>query len=169
LLPLGPVRVARRIAAAAVVRFDTPLRPHPPAARRRRLVRATLPWLVPAAVFGGFRLWPGLAACLVLAVLGIPLALDRYAGLGNAVDTGSVSVRSGSLRRRQVVLARRGVIGATVRQSWFQRRAGLATVTIATGAGSGGYEAIDIGAADAVRLLCDIDPIRVPGLSTLTP
>ena len=169
LLPLGPIAVARRIAAAAVVRFDTPLRPHPAAARRRRLVRATLPWLVPAAVFGGFRLWPGLAACLALAVLGIPLALDRYAGLGNAVDARSVSVRSGSLRRRQVVLARRGVIGATVRQSWFQRRAGLATVTIATGAGSGGYEAIDIGAADAVALLSDIDPVRVPGLSTLTP
>jgi putative membrane protein len=67
------------------------------------------------------------------------------------------------------VLLRRGVVGATVRQSWFQRRAGLATVTVATGAGSGGYEAIDIGAADAVRLLRDVDPARVSALSTLTP
>jgi putative membrane protein len=169
LLPLGPARVARAVAAAAVIRFDRPLRPHPPAARRRRLVRATLPWLVPAAVFGGFGVWPGLAVCLALAALGIPLALDRYAGLGNAVDERAVSVRSGSLRRRQVVLLRRGVVGATVRQSWFQRRAGLATVTVATGAGSGGYEAIDIGAADAVRLLRDVDPARVSALSTLTP
>jgi putative membrane protein len=169
LLPLGPVRVARAVAAAAVVRFDAPLRPHPPAARRRRLVRATLPWLVPAAVFGGFRIWPGLAACLALAALGVPLALDRYAGLGNAVDARSVSVRSGSLRRRQVVLARRGVVGATVRQTWLQRRSGLATLTIATGAGSGGYDAIDIGAADAVRLLREVDPARVAALSTLSP
>jgi putative membrane protein len=169
LLPLGPARVARAVAAAAVVRFDTPLRPHPPAARRRRLLRATLPWLVPAAVFGGLRVWPALAACLALAALGIPLALDRYAGLGNATDARSVSVRSGALRRRQVVLLRRGVVGATVRQTWFQRRAGLATVTIATGAGSGGYEAIDIGAADAVRLLREIDPVRLSGLSTLAP
>ena len=169
LLPLGPARVARAVAAAAVIRFDRPLRRHPPAARRRRLVRATLPWLVPAAVFGGFGIWPGLAACLALAGLGIPLALDRYAGLGNAVDERAVSVRSGSLRRRQVVLLRRGVVGATVRQTWFQRRAGLATVTLATGAGSGGYEAIDIGAADAVRLLRDVDPARVSALSTLTP
>ena len=168
LLPLGPVRVARSVAAAAVVRFDTPLRRHPAAARRRRLVRAVLPWLVPAAVFGAFGLWPGLAVCLALAVVGVPLALDRYAGLGNAVDAASVSVRSGSLRRRQVVLARRGVVGATVRQTFFQRRAGLATVTIATGAGSGGYAAVDIGAADAVALLRDIDPIRVAPLSTLT-
>ena len=169
LLPLGPARVARAVAAAAVIRFDRPLRRHPPAARRRRLVRATLPWLVPAAVFGWFGIWPGLAACLALAGLGIPLALDRYAGLGNAVDERAVSVRSGSLRRRQVVLLRRGVVGATVRQTWFQRRAGLATVTVATGAGSGGYEAIDIGAADAVRLLRDVDPARVSALSTLTP
>jgi putative membrane protein len=159
----------RAVAAAAVIRFDRPLRRHPPAARRRRLVRATLPWLVPAAVFGGFGIWPGLAVCLALAALGIPLALDRYAGLGNAVDERAVSVRSGSLRRRQVVLLRRGVVGATVRQTWFQRRAGLATVTVATGAGSGGYEAIDIGAADAVRLLRDVDPARVSALSTLTP
>jgi putative membrane protein len=169
LLPLGPARVARAVAAAAVIRFDRPLRRHPPAARRRRLVRATLPWLVPAAVFGWFGIWPGLAACLALAGLGIPLALDRYAGLGNAVDERAVSVRSGSLRRRQVVLLRRGVVGATVRQTWLQRRAGLATVTVATGAGSGGYEAIDIGAADAVRLLRDVDPARVSALSTLTP
>ncbi len=161
--------MARAVAAAAVIRFDRPLRRHPPAARRRRLVRATLPWLVPAAVFGGFGIWPGLAACLALAALGIPLALDRYAGLGNAVDERAVSVRSGSLRRRQVVLLRRGVVGATVRQTWFQRRAGLATVTVATGAGSGGYEAIDIGAADAVRLLRDVDPARVSALSTLSP
>ena len=169
LLPLGPARVARAVAAAAVVRFDAPLRPHPPAARRRRLVRATLPWLVAAAVFGGVGLWPGLAAGLTLAALGIPLALDRYAGLGNAVDARAVSVRSGSLRRRQVVLLRRGVVGATVRQTWFQRRAGLATVTLATGAGSGGYEAIDVGAEDAVRLLREVDPARVAALSTLTP
>jgi putative membrane protein len=169
LLPLGPARVARAVAAAAVVRFDRPLRRHPPAARRRRLVRATLPWLVPAAVFGGFGIWPGFAAFLALAALGVPLALDRYAGLGNAVDERAVSVRSGSLRRRQVVLLRRGVVGATVRQTWFQRRAGLATVTLATGAGSGGYEAIDIGAADGVGLLLDVDPARMSALSTLTP
>jgi putative membrane protein len=169
LLPLGPVRVARAVAGAAVLRFDVPLRRHPPAARRRRLVRATLPWLVAAAVFGGFGLWPGLAAGLALAALGVPLALDRYAGLGNAVDARAVSVRSGSLRRRQVVLLRRGVVGATVRQTWFQRRAGLATVTLATGAGSGGYEAIDVGAEDAVRLLREVDPARVAALSTLTP
>ena len=85
------------------------------------------------------------------------------------MDGRAVSVRSGSLRRRQVVLERRGVIGATVHQTFFQRRAGLATVTLATGAGSGGYAAVDIGAADAVALLREVDLVRVGPLSTLGP
>ena len=97
------------------------------------------------------RLWPGVAAALVLAALGVPLGLDRYAGLGHALDRRAVSVRSGSLRRRQVVLVRRGVVGWTVRQTLFQRRAGLATVTVATGAGTGGYDAIDVDAAGRGR------------------
>ena len=166
LLPLGPAAEARRVAAAAVVRFDAPLRRHPPAARRRRLARAVLPWLLPAAGLGWAGLWAGAAVALALAALGVPLGLDRYAGLGNAVDARSVSVRSGSLRRRQVVLARRGVVGATVRQTWFQRRAGLATVTLATGAGSGGYDAVDIGAGEAVALLREVG---LRPLATLGP
>ena len=67
------------------------------------------------------------------------------------------------------MLARRGVVGATVRQTFLQRRAGLATLTIATGAGSGGYDAVDIGAADAVALLREVDPVRVGRTSTLSP
>ncbi|HZB50758.1 MAG TPA: PH domain-containing protein, partial [Mycobacteriales bacterium] len=172
LLPLGPAAVARQVAAAAVVDFATPLRRHPPAARRRRLVRAVAPWLVLAAglavaTLAGARLWPAVAAVLVLAALGVPLGLDRYAGLGHALDPRAVSVRSGSLRRRQVVLARRGVIGWSVRQSWFQRRSGLATLTLPTGAGTGGYDAVDLAAADAVALMVEVDPRRVGPLSIL--
>jgi len=107
------------------------------------------------------------AAALVRAVLGVPLGLDRYAGLGNALDRQAVSVRSGSLRRRQVVLVRRGVVGWTVRQTFFQRRAGLATVTVATGAGTGGYDAVDIDARDAVGLMAEVDPRRVAPLTIL--
>jgi putative membrane protein len=35
-----------------------------------------------------------------------------------------------------------------VRQSFFQRRAGLATVTACVGAGSGGYAALDMDAGE---------------------
>jgi putative membrane protein len=162
LLPLGPAAEARRVAGTAVVRFDPPLRPHPAAARRRRLARAIVPWLVPAAVLAGFGLWWPAAGFGLLALLGVPLGLDRYAGLGTATDGRAVSVRGGSLRRRQVVLVNRGVVGATVRQTFFQRQAGLVTVTVATGAGSGGYAAVDLAAADAVPLL------RATGVAPLT-
>jgi putative membrane protein len=130
------------------------------------MTRAVVPWLAVAAAAAVPRLWPAVAGALVLAALGVPLGLDRYAGLGHALDERAVSVRSGSLRRRQVVLERRGVIGWTVRQSWFQRRAGLATLTVATGAG-GGYDAVDIDAAGAVALMSEVDRRRLSRLSTL--
>jgi putative membrane protein len=44
-----------------------------------------------------------------------------------------------------VALQRRGIIGWTVRQSVFQRRAGLATVLATTAAGSGAYAVRDVG------------------------
>ena len=48
---------------------------------------------------------------------------------------GSFTVRSGWLVREQAVLQRRAVVGWQVRQSFFQRRAGLATVLACVGAG----------------------------------
>jgi putative membrane protein len=60
-------------------------------------------------------------------------------------------VRSGWLVREQAVLERRAVVGWRVRQSFFQRRQGLATVTACVGAGSGGYTALDM-AADEVAV-----------------
>ncbi|HEX6755775.1 MAG TPA: PH domain-containing protein [Mycobacteriales bacterium] len=165
LLPLGPARVARSVAARAVFPFAVPLRPHPPAARRRRLVRALLPGVLVLAAAALARWGPGIGAGLVLLAGGLALGLDGYRGLGHALDERAVSVRSGSLRRRTVVLERRGVVGWTVRQSFFQRRSGLATVTVATGAGSGGYDALDIGAADGVALMAAVDPVRVRPLS----
>jgi putative membrane protein len=46
--------------------------------------------------------------------------------------------------RQRVSLDAEGIIGWTVRQSFFQRRAGVATVVAATPAGAGHYEVIDI-------------------------
>jgi putative membrane protein len=47
------------------------------------------------------------------------------------------------------VLERRAVVAWRVEQSFFQRRAGLATVVACVGAGNGGYAAVDM-AADEV-------------------
>lgn len=167
LLPLGPLPVAEQVAAQAVRRFDVPLRAHPAAARRRRLVRAVGPPLVAAVGLLVLDL-PVLAVVAGgLAVLGVPLGLDRYAGLGHAADHEALGVRSGSLVRERVVLERRAVVGWRVRQSWFQRRAGLATLTVCVGAGSGGYDVLDCGVGQGLDLVAQIsagwaDPLRTP-------
>ncbi|WP_092202748.1 PH domain-containing protein [Blastococcus tunisiensis] len=152
LLPLGPREEARAL-GIRLVPEPGPLRPHPPAARRRRIVRAvTAGLLVTAAGAVTTPLlgwWWVLVAGLVLLVLGVPLGLGRYAALGHASGEGSFSVRSGWLVREQAVLQDRAVVGWQVRQSPFQRRAGLATVVACVGAGSGGYAAVDM-AADEV-------------------
>jgi len=116
-------------------------------------VRAALPGLLvtaagalTAATEGWWWLLP---VGVVLTVLGVPLGLGRYASLGHATAFTSFTVRQGLLAREQAVLQRRAVVGWSVRQSFFQRRAGLATVVACVGAGTGGYAAVDM-AADEV-------------------
>jgi putative membrane protein len=152
LLPLGPRGDAWAL-ARRLVDDPGPLVAHPPAARRRRILRAVLvgllvtaAGLVATATAGR---WEVLVVGGVLTLLGIPLGLGRYAALGHATGPRSFSVRSGWLVREQVVLERRAVVGWEVRQSFFQRQAGLATVVACVGAGRGGYAAVDL-AADEV-------------------
>ncbi|WP_229802899.1 PH domain-containing protein [Planobispora rosea] len=165
LLPVVPLPAALEVAGEAVGRIAADLRRHPAAARRRRLFRAISPWLVAAAgglvaaVTEGSGFWWALvAAALLLAALGVPLGLDRYRSLGHAYDGSRLSVRSGSLRRSQAVVERRAVVGWTLSQTWFQRRAGLLTVTAGVGAGTGGYAAVDVGAAAGVDFVAEVTP-----------
>jgi putative membrane protein len=151
LLPLGP-RSEAWLLAHRIVAEPGPLLAHPPAARRRRIVRATLAGLVVTAaglVATALAGWVWLLVTgLVLLGLGLPLGLGRYASLGHAAGPRSFSVRSGWLSREQAVLQRHAVVGWQVRQSFFQRRNGLATVVACVGAGRGGYAAIDMAADD---------------------
>jgi putative membrane protein len=152
LLPLGPREECRAL-GIRLVDEPRPLVPHPPAARRRRIVRALAAGLVVTAaglLLGPLLGWWWLPVVgLVLLVLGGPVGLGRYAALGHAAGPDSFSVRSGWLVREQAVLQQRAVVGWQVRQSPFQRKAGLATVVACVGAGRGGYAAVDM-AADEV-------------------
>ncbi|WP_063060682.1 PH domain-containing protein [Nocardia sienata] len=144
------------IAAPPAALADIPLTRHGPAARRRRYVRAC--WPVPlaaAALFSAHaagRPVPGWWWLLpvALAAIGALLAEDRYRGLGHAVvpaTAGSPTwlvVRAGSLDRERTCLEAPGIIGWTVRQTFWQRRAGLATVGAATAAGQKLYLIQDI-------------------------
>ncbi|MGY1711896.1 PH domain-containing protein [Geodermatophilus sp. SYSU D00758] len=151
LLPLGP-RTEATALLGRLVDDPGPLRPHPPAARRRRLVRALGTGLaltaLGAVALAALGWWVPLAAGVVLTLLGVPIGLGRYAALGHAAGPRSLAVRSGWLVREQAVLERRAVVGWQVRQSPFQRGAGLATVTACVGAGSGGYAAVDMAAGE---------------------
>ena len=123
LLPLGPRAEAWSL-AHRLVEDPGPLRRHPSAARRRRIVRAiaagllvTVGGLVLLALGGPW--WP-LAVGLALTVLGVPLGLGRYAALGHVAGPRSFSVRSGWLVREQAVLraaGRRRLAGAASRSS----------------------------------------------------
>jgi putative membrane protein len=138
---------------------------HGPEAFRRRLLRAVVPLgLVPVvlgvlALLGDVPVWPVLVT-LPLPVVGLALALDRYARLGHALTPAYVVVRWGSLRGRRDALQRTGIIGWNVRQSFFQRRAGLVSLTATTAAGQQSYEILDVPEATAVALA----DAAVPGL-----
>jgi putative membrane protein len=72
------------------------------------------------------------------------LAADRIGALGHRVDSRWLVMRAGSVERRRDCLATAGIIGWTVRQSPFQRRAGVATLVAATAAGVKRYPLIDV-------------------------
>ena len=91
-----------------------------------------------------------------MAALTIPfavlLAADRYRSLGHALSGGALVTQRGSLGRRRDVLACDGIIGWNLQQTYFQRRAGLATLTATTAAGRQRYDVTDLPLSLAVAL-----------------
>ncbi|MGW4253009.1 PH domain-containing protein, partial [Streptomyces californicus] len=99
--------------------------------------------------------------CAAVAVpVAVVLALDAYRGLGHAFSGRYLVTRSGTVRRSTAALERAGVIGWTVKQSVFQRRAGLLSVTATTAAGGGAYTAYDTDASEGLTFAAE----AVPGL-----
>jgi putative membrane protein len=152
LLPPAPRAVAREVAGKVLrdpAPVDVPLVAHGPAARRRRLTRALLGALLligAAGVAAAAGASPWLTA--VVAVLTVPvafmLAADRYRSLGHAIAGRYLVTRAGSLYRRRDVLECDGIIGWNLRQTFFQRRAGLVTLTATTAAGRQRYAVTDL-------------------------
>ena len=133
LLPQGPRREAERVMATVIGdsrQASAPLILHGPAARRRRYTRAlflaAVAFLVCVACAASgldvpIYAWFGVA---VLAIGGTALAYDRYNGLGHAVLPGWLITRNGSLDRQRHSLESEGVIGWTVRETFFQTTRG---------------------------------------------
>jgi len=170
LLPPAPLPEARRV-AGEVLGDSGPvtaaLTRHGRRARRRRHVRA---FAFAALVTGFFVLmwwlfgwpaWQWQASCALFGI-GALLAEDRYRNLGHALVAGRLVFRGGGLVRRRHMLASEGVIGWTVRRSFFQRRAGLVTLTATSAAGHQHYSTVDIPVSEAIALA----DAATPGLLT---
>jgi putative membrane protein len=153
--------------AAEVLRAREPvtveLARHGPRARRRRYTRLLAVCL--PAVAALVLLWAliGLPAwtwqlSLALLLFGAALAEDRYRSLGHALAGRTLVTRWGSLVRRRCALACDGIIGWNLDQSFFQRRAGLATLVATTAAGRQQYRVQDVPVGEALRLADEAVP-----------
>jgi putative membrane protein len=151
LAPPCPRTVVDRVATdvlGSATPITTPLVDHGPRARRRRYTRAVTPVAIVIAVVAALVAGGDLSAWWLGTVLAVPvaglLARDRVVALGHALADGYLVARSGSLNRRRDVLAVSGVIGWTFRATWFQRRAGLATVVATTAGGRQAVTVLDV-------------------------
>ncbi|ANN15472.1 hypothetical protein SD37_07235 [Amycolatopsis orientalis] len=161
LLPPAPVGRVHEVAAEVLrENFDpatVPLNRHPRRALTRRLTRAVGGVLILAAVLAGLAWIEFLPGWMWQVTLGfLPFAAlvgwDRYRNLGHAIVGRYLVSRSGSLARSTVAIRREGITGIVVSRSFFQRRAGLITVTAPLAAGRGGYQVVDVGEAAGLAM-----------------
>ncbi|MFD2470957.1 PH domain-containing protein [Amycolatopsis silviterrae] len=169
LLPPAPAAKAREIASEVLGEdvANVPLVRHSRRALTRRITRAVFAVLaLSAALFALAWLevlpeWPWQAA-LVLLPFAVLVGVDRYRTLGHAITGRYLVTRSGSLARATVAVQRDRLTGIVVRQSLFQRRAGLVTVIAPVAAGSGHYRVLDVEEGAGLALA----DTAVPGLLT---
>ncbi|MGH9244930.1 MAG: PH domain-containing protein [Acidimicrobiales bacterium] len=173
LVPLAPQADARRLAAALLPDAVPPIIgasddrtiAHPRAALRRRLIRTVAP---AGAALIATTVWPSpwlAGGTVLLAGLGAAYAFDLSRALRHGLDDQRLAVRRGSLVRRTDAVRRLPPIGFTLRQTFFQRRAGLATVDVAMAAGKP-IRVADLDAAGAADLAARLLPTIVEPLRT---
>jgi len=178
LLPPAPIDVARSVAVSVLGEsqpVDEALRSHGPAATARRYTRALsgallLLALTLAGWAAGVLTSPAWLLMLLVAPFAVVLAWDRARGLGHAMTGSTLVSQHGSLGRRRSMLRTEGIIGWNLRSSWFQRRAGLVTLTATTAAGRQAYQVLDVplDMAEALAgtvLPAVIEPFLLGGLS----
>jgi putative membrane protein len=177
LSPPGPRDEAIRI-AGEVVGIDTaltgPLTKHGSRAHRRRYTRAAtfavvLALIALVAQVLGYVTPAVWWAFVVIVPWSAFLAWDRYRGLGHALLPGWLIGRSGSLDRKRFILAPEGIIGWNIRRSFFQRRAGLATLIATTAAGRHQYRIPDIPFDEAWPLIDAVNAQVRAGVPASTP
>ena len=156
LIPASPRDVPAGVAATVLGEpVPTLFRAHPPAARRRRAVRAlaatlalTVLGLVPALIWP-WLWWVPVAVLAVSSAVAAWVVIDNYRGLGHATTDSTVALRKGSVLRGTDLLRREGVLGWNLRRTPFQKRAGLVTMVATSAGGTGAFRLPDVGEGDA--------------------
>jgi putative membrane protein len=108
---------------------------------------------------GALPWWPAITS-LVLLPVAVLLAADRSTSLGHTIVDGALVSRYGSVVRRRMMLRTDAIIGWNIRETFFQRRAGLATLVATTAGGNQRYPIVDVPADEALR----VARTAVPGL-----
>lgn len=148
---------------------------HGPAARRRCHIRAqwaTLFFTASALVAGRWldlAWWLPLVVFLGWGLLSVGLAEAEYHNLGHGLTDQHVLSGHGTVGKTREVLECAGVIGWVIRQSYFQRRVGLATLVATTAAGSESVTIRDIPMDRAVALATAATPDAFAEVLPTTP
>ncbi|MEU6136929.1 PH domain-containing protein [Nocardioides sp. NPDC047086] len=173
-LPTAPEQVVSEVGTDILGEdaFSAALTGHGPRPRRRywfRAVLGTVIWtlvaLVPTVLLGIFGdtwiWWIPVAVMLLALVLGLLGAELRHRHLGHALTDRYLVVRSGSYTAVRTALQTDGIIGWRVRQTFFDRRIGLAQVTAMTAAGQEHVDIPDVPLETAVALTAAATPRTV--------
>ncbi|MBD0022746.1 PH domain-containing protein [Gordonia pseudamarae] len=167
LLPPAPADVVGHVGRAvsgAGGDLSAPLVAHPRAARRRRITRAVVGALVLSTALivawtpGPLPLAVAIAGVVALLCAGAAVGELRYRNLGHRFTDRALVIAPPTTARHRNLLYPDGIIGWSVRATWFQRRQGLVTLVAAGAAGTEAYGIIDVDGADASALAARISP-----------
>lgn len=159
-LPLGTRPDVTELAGRILPQAFGPLRRHPRAALRRRMVRALAVPVIALGVclVGG---WPlAAASAAALTALMAWVGVDRYRNLGHGAGE-TLRLRSGSLRRTHSALVVTSLVATEVSSTPFQRRAGLCSLELHLGLGAGQRTVTDLAPGQAARMVARIHPWAV--------
>lgn len=170
-LPTAPREAVLRVGADVldeVTALTTPLVGHGPRARQRYRFRALFTAVdlavvvaVAAVLLDAGPWWAALVVLVLAGGLGLALAEARWRRLGHRVTDRYLVVRTGTLGTVRTALESDSVVGWRVRQTWFDRRRGLAQLTATTAAGPEQVTLPDVPLGEAVAITAAATPRTV--------
>lgn len=170
-LPTAPRAAVLRVGADVLdetTALTTPLVGHGPSTRQRYRFRALVTAAVlatvvavPVVLVDELTWWLPVVVLVVVGAVGVLLGEMRWRRLGHRVTDRYVVVRTGTLGTARTVLESDSVVGWRVRQTWFDRRRGLAQLTATTAAGPEQVTIPDVPIGEAVALTAAATPRTV--------